>query len=167
MVERATSNTCLISAITNNIGSAESQGIEVDATYLLDAWALSVSASYMDTARTNTRPPLKEGERLVRVPRTNASAGLQYNFIMNGYSGFIRTDLSYVGKYTSEQSQFSYPDSGDYIDASSHLGITMNHWDLTFYGTNLTGNDDMRFTASPVDIRAVPRRLGVKVGYNF
>ena len=91
---------------------------------------------------------------------------------MNGYSGFIRTDLSYVGKYASAERQFSFPDAGDYVDASLHLGITMNHWDLTFYGTNLTGNDDARLSTggsfgSCYDIRAVPRRIGVKVSYSF
>jgi hypothetical protein len=92
---------------------------------------------------------------------------------MNGYSGFIRTNLSYVGKYVNAEDWLSFGDAGDYVDASLHLGITMNHWDLTFYGTNLTGNDDARFSVGgnfgiPVqDIRAVPRRLGVKIGYNF
>ncbi|MDC0000504.1 TonB-dependent receptor [Porticoccaceae bacterium] len=164
----AVSDTCLNGSVINNIGSAESQGIEVDMTYLLDAWAFSLSASYMDTARTNTRPPLKEGERLAYAPRTNANAGLQYNFTMNGHSGFIRTDISYVGKYPSAESLFPFPVAGDYVDTSLHLGITMNHWDLTFYGTNLTGNDDARvFFFNDVDIRAVPRKLGVKVNYNF
>ena len=172
-IQGASSSTCLIAGIINNIGSAESQGIEVEATYLLNEWAFSLSASYLDTARTNARPPLEEGERLPLVPRTNASVGIQYNFNLNEYSGFIRTDISYVGTYASDQNQFTFPDAGDYVDASLHLGITMNHWDLTFYGSNLTGNDDARFFiggnfGSPVqDVSAVPRKLGVKVSYSF
>jgi len=158
--------------IVNNIGNAQSQGIEVDATYLLDAWQFSLSASYMDTERTNTRPPIVEGERLIYAPRTNAIAGVQYNFMLNSYSGFIRTDISYVGDYPSGESFFSLPFSGDYVDASMHVGMTINQWNLTFYGTNLMGNDDIRIDTggsgdNTLGIRAVPRRLGVKVSYDF
>jgi outer membrane receptor protein involved in Fe transport len=128
----------------------------------------------MDTERTNTRLPIIEGERLVYAPRTNASAALQYNFMLNGYSGFARTDISYVGEYASAERALAHvaAPAGDYVDASLHIGITMNQWDLTFYGTNLTGNDDIRInTAAGGDItkgiRAVPRKLGVKVSYDF
>ncbi|MDB9999456.1 TonB-dependent receptor [Porticoccaceae bacterium] len=171
----STSDTCPAgTAIVNNIGSAQSQGIEVDATYLLDAWQLNLSASYMDTKRTNTRPPIEEGERLVYAPRTNATAGVQYNFMLNDYSGFVRTDISYVGEYASAERAFAFraAPAGDYVDASLHIGITMNQWDLTFYGTNLTGNEDVRISNGAVGditkgIRAVPRKLGVKVSYDF
>ena len=170
---RDTSDTCPGSTeIINNIGSAESQGIEVDATYLLDAWQFSLSASYMDTKRTNTQLPVVEGERLIYAPRTNAGLGIQYNFVLNDYSGYVRSDIGYVGKYPSAESSFAYPYSGGYVDASLHFGIAINQWDLSFYGTNLMGDDEIRiingeFAGNMQAIRAVPRRIGVQISYDF
>ena len=150
----------------------EYNGIEVDAVYLTGHWQLNLSASYMDTARTNTRPPVVENEHLVYAPRTNASAGLQYNFTLKDYASFIRTDIAYVGEYASSERAFSLPAAGDYLDVNLRFGTRINQWDLSLYGTNLMGNDDRRinrgsFDGNVQDILAAPRRIGVQASYNF
>lgn len=158
--------------ITNNIGEARSQGVELEANYHMDAWVLNISASYMDTERTKVRAPIFEGEDLIYAPRTNAHVGLQYNFILATYSAFVRTDIAYVGEYQANIRDLGYPLAGDYIDVNFRLGIKRNNWALSFYGTNMTGEDDLRITnagsgENKVGVRAQPRKLGLELSYHF
>ena len=160
--------------ITNNIGSASTQGIEVDMRYVLDAWLLNMSASYLETEREDVRPPLFEGEPLVYAPKSNASIGLQYNFTVSGYDAFARTDVSYVGEYESSTQALGLGSAGEYVDASIRAGITVDNWELALYGANITNNDDVRVVndadalgQNSIGVRARPRRIGFTLSYNF
>ena len=147
------------------------EGVEVDINYYLDAWVLSLSASYIDTERTDVRPPLIEGEPLVYAPRTNAHVSLQYNFTVGAYESYIRSDVSYVGEYESGPQSLNLAPGGDYVDANLRLGVNMNRWDLALYGKNITNNDDLRVQngtgTSSAGVRARPLRIGLELTYAF
>ena len=164
-------NGCLRRVI-NNIGAAESQGIEIDANYIIDDWALSISASYIDTKRVGVRSPLIEGERLTYAPRTNASLGLQRNFTIDGIAAFVRADIAYVGEYESAPVWLGFDSAGDYVNANLRLGLDVEEWDFAIYAKNLTNTNEVLVHAdgagdSGVGTRSHPRQFGITLGYSF
>jgi iron complex outermembrane receptor protein len=167
-----TSSTCVAGSITNNIGSAESQGIEMDINYLFNDWQLSLGASYIDTKRVEVRTPLTEGEPLPYAPRTNAILGLQYNFTTNGFNSYIRTDIAYVGEYESAPARLGLEPGGDYGNVNLRFGMTIEQWDLAIYAKNLSNNDELLVQSGGADengvgVRSRPRQVGLAINYSF
>ena len=172
-----TNNPPCFNRIINNIGSAESQGIEMDINYYLsDDWQLSLGASYIDTKRVEVRVPFEEGERLPYAPRTNAILGLQYNFTANGFNSYVRTDIAYVGEYESAPAYLDedFRPGGDYTNVNLRFGMTIEQWDLAIYAINLSNNDELLVQANGngsdegrLGVRSRPRQMGLAFNYSF
>ncbi|MDB9953762.1 TonB-dependent receptor, partial [Porticoccaceae bacterium] len=160
--------------VLNNIGEANSKGIEMEAIYLVTPQlAINLSASYIEAEWEETEGiTAKSGEYLTFAPRTNANLGVQYDFDLSGFSAFARTDISYVGEYeTAFQSDrfldFRYDAAGDYVNINFRLGINVDQWALAFYAANLTNEGSIinRFPRSEYGL--TPRKLGLEASYHF
>ena len=154
--------------ITNNIGKANSKGVEVDVNYLVTSQlSVNLSASYVEAEwKDTTGITAESGESLSFAPRTNASMGLQYSFDMSSYPAFARADINYVGEYENGFKSSGFPTSGDYVNANLRLGIDIDQWSLALYVTNLT-DEDSSIASAVSDIRVIPRRLGLEANYTF
>src|SRR5690606_37712648 len=99
---------------TLNAGDARSRGVELSGELRLQSFRATYTASYTDAELTRDAPSVgMDGDRLPGSPRVNASIGLQYDFLLAGRDGFVRTDIGYVGEYFRDLQQ-SQPALGDY-----------------------------------------------------
>ena len=164
-------NGALGCSITNNIGEAQSQGVEFEAGYTITPeLQVDFSASYTDTEWTEATAPVTKGESLVYSPKVNASLGLQYNFNLRDYPAFVRTDISYIGEYETSPKQFGYPKAGDYTKINLRAGISIDQWSMALYATNLTNyNDYTNFDGGGAIVATLPspRKIGLEVSYSF
>ena len=155
--------------IVNNLGEARSQGVEIEVNYLVTPeLVLNLATSYMDTEITDAVPPLSKGDRLIYAPRTNANLGLQYNFDLEAFPVFVRTDISYVGEYETAPSVNAFSTGGDYVNVNLRAGLNMDQWSVAFYASNITNEDELLVFETANNARRVsPRRIGLEVSYDF
>ena len=117
--------------VFNNLGEAYSEGVEVEASYALTPnLVASFTTSYIDSAWTKAALPAVKGEQLSFSPNSTAVLAMQYNFELNAYSGFMRTDISYIGEYENSTQSALLPVSGDYININLRAGISLDQWSL-------------------------------------
>ena len=159
---------CLNFSVINNIGEAQTQGIELETNYqVTDDLVVNLAASYIDTEWKDARPPVEVGERLVYAPRANARLGVQYNFDLRAYPAFIRTDIGYVGEYETYPKASASPQAGDYVNLSLRAGLSIDQWSIALYGANLTNEDSSLVFDSDTGNRLSPRKIGLEVSFNF
>ena len=158
--------------IVNNIGSARSEGIELEVSYHMDAWMLDLAASYIEAEWTNVQSPILAGDTLSYVPRTNANLGLQYNLTIGEYAPFVRTDIAYVGEYESLDRSQPFATGGDYILVGLRVGVDLEKWQIALYGDNLLNEDTLLFHINGIGENSLgnrlsPRKVGLELSYNF
>ncbi|MDB4077559.1 TonB-dependent receptor [Porticoccaceae bacterium] len=160
-------------AVTNNVGSASSQGIEWAADYAVtSSLLLSLSGAYIETEVTNDPLiPENNGRSLSYAPRVNAGLGVEYSFDVGGYPSFVRTDINYLGEYFTTHPERGVS-GGDYVNIDLRAGIDIDQWSLALYAKNLTDEQVvLRYygatTTSGSNIRATPRRIGLELKYAF
>lgn len=155
-----------VCSATVNGGEARSQGIELETEILLTAnLYLQLAASYTDTEYRNDLLG-SVGERLPMSPEYNGHLGLQYNFELLEYPSFVRTDVTYVGDFTTGSS-IAF-ESGDYTTLDINAGVTLNNVDLGLFVSNLTNEDDVTVSFFlDRGWRLRPRTFGVQLGYRF
>jgi len=159
---------CSTLSVTNNIGEAQTQGVELEVNYnVTESLVINLAASYVDTEWTEARAPVELGERLVYSPRTNANFGLQYNFGLGSYPAYVRTDIGYVGEYETFPRINVSPAAGDYVKANLRGGITIDNWSIAVYGDNLMNKETPLYIDTDTGTRLSPRKLGLEVSYNF
>lgn len=165
-----TSSVCPGAAkIINNIGEANSKGLEVEVSYLATPQLMvNLSASYVEAEWENTEGiNANPGDSLSFAPRTNAQMGVQYDFDLNGYPAFTRVDISYVGEYENSFESQGFGTAGDYVNVSMRLGINVDQWSFALYAKNMTNERAVLSRLRVSENSASPRRLGLEASYSF
>ena len=127
----AISNVC---AVTNNVGTARSQGVEWAMDYVLnESFLLNLTGAYIEAEVTDDPVvPENEGKTLSYAPRINVGLGLEYAFDIDGYPGFVRADTNYLGEHYTKHGENGVP-VGDYINIDLRAGIDINQWSVALY----------------------------------
>ena len=154
---------------TNNIGEANSKGIEVETNYLITPQlAINLSASYIEAEWKKTEGITAEpGESLSFAPRTNANLGVQYGFDVSSYPAFVRADVNYVGEYETQFKSSGFGTAGDYVNVNMRLGLDIDQWSLAFYVVNLTDESSLIHSGPSNEYIVRPRKVGLEANYAF
>jgi iron complex outermembrane receptor protein len=168
--------------ITANFGNATSQGGELEVKFLpVDAVTLSAGIGYTDAYLKNDVPgtTAKTGDRLPNVPRLSGSTAAEYRRPVNAqYDGFVRADVSYVGRETFLYDRTSpFYSRGGFTTANIRFGVEgRNGIDVSFYANNLfdkRGETDLPVAISadlPTTRRVAvnqPRTIGMTFQYQY
>ncbi len=155
-----------VCSATVNGGEARSQGLEVEARLILtDNFTVQLSGSYTDAEFRNNLLGA-EGDPLPMSPKYNGYMGLQYDFALADNPSFMRADLTYVGEFSTGNSIPTA--SGGYVTLDLNAGVTLGDFDLKFYASNITNEDDVTISFFlDRGWRLRPRTYGVQLGYSF
>lgn len=161
---------------TINGGNATTQGVELESVaQLTNAWRFNLAASYNETEfdRVNPRTGFVDGERVPGTPKTNASAGVQYDFDLGGeWSGFARADYQYIGDVGRIiGGQRSTEDA--YGTGNVRLGFARENLALEVFSRNVTDKRAVLNTGAPGPLFGSPetlirpREVGVELRYSY
>ncbi|MGH8250028.1 MAG: TonB-dependent receptor [Steroidobacteraceae bacterium] len=167
--------TCPFVALVNG-GDATTRGVEAEfAAQASDAWSFNLAASYNETEfdQVDPRTGFVDGERVPGTPRTNASAGLQYDFpVGSEWSGFARADYSYVGDIRLIFGTQRFTQDG-YGTGNLRLGFSNDRLALELFARNVTDKRAVLSTGSPDpvfgsdQILLRPREVGIELRYSY
>jgi len=171
-IDIAVAGSCA-STLPFNAGSAKSRGLEFALNALLtDRLQMDLTASWVNAKLTEDAPGVgMDGDRLPGSPKYNAAMGLEYDFQWDGFPGWARGDLSWVGDYYSTL-QEDPPKLGDYLSVDLSTGMVFDRWSLELYVHNLTDEDALTW-ANPIwapyprGSLLRPRTIGVRFGYRL
>ena len=165
------------SNITNNVGEVRSEGVEVELSYLItEAFKLDFAFAYNESEFTDVleTSTLEVGETLPFAPKVTANLGLEYSFDLNKYPAFVRTDINHFGEVNvinqDLMDRLDLPTAGGQTQVGLRAGVTIDQWELSLYGQNLTNEDNVTWLRS-FGTRAAgqlrPRKIGFQVNYSF
>ncbi len=167
-----------VAGTTVNAGESTSEGIELEAHFLLaDSLSLDLATSWNETKLAKDQAALgKKGDDLPNSADVNFSAGLEYGFALSGYDAFVRADYAYVGSYDvylKNQQAADVPTVGGYGQINLKGGVNMGAMDISLYVRNLTNADEITWVSNgwvkggPEAFRLRPRTIGMGVSYRF
>jgi iron complex outermembrane recepter protein len=161
----------------SNAGKAQSAGAEIElSARLTDNVQLDISASTVDATLEETSSIGNKGDDLPGSADYNASVGVEYNFALADYPGFVRLDYAYVGEYYNNVSKTGTP-AGDFSQLHLKVGAQVSQINIDLFVNNLTDEDGLTWVES---LRAIssdftsnrgyrirPRTIGMNIGYHF
>jgi outer membrane receptor protein involved in Fe transport len=170
-------------ALTLNLGSALSQGVEADADlHLVDHLTLHLAGGY-ENARLTTvvaGTAFHVGEALSGVPKWTASASLDYEIPEDWGQYFLRAQYSYTGESVSYDQLTTGLVRNPYSLVNLRLGADIHSYEVTLFAKNLFDakpdlSDEGPVTAlveTPTVNRdrvwiGPPREIGVDFRYKF
>jgi iron complex outermembrane receptor protein len=169
-------------ALPANVGSAEVKGLELEAEiHPTDAWAIDVSASYLDfeyTEITNPSSNITLDMTTPYTPESKWSLGTQYQFSL-GERGTLtpRVDVAYTGSQFSgaiNNPLFNQIESYTVANARLTWRNQEGDWQAAFIVTNLTDElyyltlFDLSGSSGYVNAQpAMPRQYGISIKHSF
>ena len=163
-----------------NIGSASSQGIEIELTAQpTDALSFGLNVGYTDAEFTETVAGIvNDGDRLQQVPELNWAANFMYEFsAFAGFDAYLRGDYTYVDDSISTINEPDDPRARDSYDRFDlKLGFRNDKYEFAIFGKNLSNEianiSDSRSIAAEVPgrprfVTTRPRTIGVEFKTSF
>lgn len=166
-----------------NGGKATSEGFEANWRYNpargLTLWA---NATYTDAKLAEDNPPGSvyglKGDPLPYVPKWNANLGVDYNFPMGTWSGFVGGNFSFVGRRAAEFNTQPAPRYflPSYNNIDIYAGTNVGNWTFKVYAKNLANKhgitsvwpETQSSIASPFNATVqTPRMIGVSATVDF
>ena len=163
-------------AFVDNVGNAEINGLELDATYkasdtlTLSAYTVlndpSLSQDYYDVSGALQA---NSGNRLAYVPENSYVFGVDKDFTMLNNPGYFSFDYSYTGdRFTSQANTLKIP---SYAIANMRFGVESDNRSMELYITNMFDTNGYQSRYDDFgDIRrthARPRVLGLRFRYRY
>ncbi len=163
-------------AFVDNVGNAEIDGLELDATYkasdtlTLSAYTVlndpSLSQDYYDVSGALQA---NSGNRLAYVPEISYVLGVDKDFTMLNNPGYFSMDYSYTGdRFTSQANTLKIP---SYAIANMRFGVESDNRSMELYITNMFDTNGYQSRYDDFgDIRrthARPRVLGLRFRYRY
>ena len=146
--------TCFLGIVVNE-GAARARGGELELSGKpLQNFELRTGIGYDDAKITRQGLPglPPAGSRVVQVPRLTANlSGTVTQPVSAGLSGFLTTDLSYVGDSTTNTAALGYPlTRASYTLLNASVGLRWNRSELSLYMANLTNRHPNLGDLNPV-----------------
>ena len=166
-------------ALTLNLGSAVSQGVELEADLqLVDHLSLHLAGGYEDAKLTKVAPGTEYyvGEPLSGVPKWTGSASLDYDIPQEWGQYFVRAQYSYTGESLSYTELATGLVRNPYSLVNLRLGADVHNTEVTLFAKNLFDARPNLSDEEPVSALAgaryrfwvgPPRELGVDFRYRF
>ncbi|MDO8863663.1 TonB-dependent receptor [Haliea sp. E1-2-M8] len=166
--------------LVDNVGAAESTGLELDATWLLtDSLDLMLTYSRNNAELTEdyfarsdaTAPDATDGQDLPFTPDTKYTITGRYHFPVQGFDSTLQLNWT----YTDEQWNDIFASTREKMDSYGLLNaswrIEAGRWHASLFGSNLT-DEVAELYINSVDIQRLvtvnqPRTFGVSFGMNF
>lgn len=165
---------------TTNAGEAQSEGFEIEASFLLtDDLFVQLAAGYTNAEFTeDIARAFKSGDKLQQIPEWTYSATVDYEFDMSAnYNGFARADFSYVDESISRVVDLGNPRMRPaYEILNLRGGIRSEDYEFYAFIDNALDEDaifaDNRTLAAeaagrPRVVRNRPRTIGVGLRGHF
>lgn len=163
-------------AYVANAGSAQSDGAEVQASWLaMQGLRFDFGVGYTRAELAEDVPlqGWREGARLPGSPKVNANLAAQYDFNLGPRAAFVRLDSLYADTYFGDLLETARLESGGYISVGARAGMKFGELGIELYGRNLTDEDEATWrstanTASATNTyRLRPRTVGLQLSYEF
>ncbi len=174
--------------LTDNVGTAESDGFEVDGTFLIsENWDLNFGLSYIDAELTEDYflsesveatgiPTAPAGNELPRVPDLKWNLASRYNFELMGMDAFVQGSYTSTGEsynllYDVDSNSRTRRKQGDYQVAHLAFGVESDSWAAELFVKNITDErGDVFINGATYDQRVTsnrPRTIGVRFRQKF
>ena len=163
-------------AFVDNVGNAEINGLELDATYkpndtlTLSGYMVSndpsLSEDYYDVSGVLQA---NSGNRLAYVPELSYVLGLDKVLSIFGMPGYVSVDYSYTGdRYTSQANDLKLP---SYAISNMRVGVESGNRSMEVFISNLTDENGYQSRYDDFgDIRRTqnrPRVIGLRFKYRY
>lgn len=165
--------------LVDNIGSAESKGIEIDTTFLAtEGLELSLAYSYNQAELTEdyVRRPgnpadALDGQDLPFTPDNKYTATARYSFELLGMPSAVQLNYAYTDEMWNDIFLSNREKMDDYGLLSASWRVDGDGWHATLFGENLT-DEVAELYINTVDIQRLvtvnkPRTIGVSFGLLF
>jgi outer membrane receptor protein involved in Fe transport len=160
--------------LTINAGKAVSKGAEVEASlHPLTSLTVNGAMSFVDaTLRESVaHAPGQAGDRLPFASKWSWNLSAEYEHeIANGYRGFVRGEVNYVGDRwsTFESVTARARLLPSYTTFNARVGVGHDNWSVAVFGANLTDEHVITSTqGTNYWIVGTPRTVGVKLEARF
>ncbi|WP_159983721.1 MULTISPECIES: TonB-dependent receptor [unclassified Novosphingobium] len=165
-----------------NVGSARIEGVEAEASAVpLPGLFLNASFHYLkprlteDQISAEVTASGRKGDILPLIPRTTASAGVEYNFPAFGdFSGMVRADWTYTGKMTSQlrTTNVNYREFGKYSSVNLRAGFQKDNLGVFLYVRNVFDKIGVNTISSATGVpdyyaTTAPRTVGATITSKF
>ncbi|MDD9797854.1 MAG: TonB-dependent receptor [Alphaproteobacteria bacterium] len=165
---------------TTNAGEAQSEGFEIEASFLLtDNLFIQLAAGYTDAEFTEDVAQLfKSGDKLQQIPEWTYSFTADYEFdVSANYNGFARADFSYVDESISRVVDLENPRMRPaYEILNLRAGVRSSDYEFYAFIDNALDEDAVfadnrtlaaEATGRPRVVRNRPRTIGVGLRGHF
>lgn len=165
--------------LVDNVGTAESQGVEIDTTFLVTE-RLEVSFSYAYNkaeltedydSRNDGTPDAFKGQDLPFTPDTKWVLTARYGFDVMGGDGYVMANSSFTDSMYNDIFLSNREAMGSYNITNLSLGMAKNQWTAELYASNVF-DEEAELYINTADIRRLvtvnqPRTLGIRWGMRF
>ncbi len=166
--------------LVDNVGSAESYGVEIDTTYLVtDNLELTLAYAYNKAELTddyfarsdNTEPDAVDGQDLPFTPDNKFTVTGRYNFDLGAMPSAVQLNYTYTDSMYNDIFLANREEMDSYGLLSASFTIEGDGWHASLFGDNLT-DEVAELYINSVDIRRLttvnqPRTFGVSFGMRF
>ncbi|MEE4147131.1 MAG: TonB-dependent receptor [Halieaceae bacterium] len=166
--------------LVDNVGSAESQGFELDTTVLLtEALELSLSYAYNEAEltedyfqrATDAEASATDGQDLPFTPDNKYTATVRYSFQMFELESAVQVNYAYTDEMYNDLIQDQREKMNDYGLLGASWTVQADGWHASLFATNLT-DEVAELYINTVDIQRLttvnqPRTIGISFGMNF
>ncbi|MBS0420087.1 MAG: TonB-dependent receptor [Proteobacteria bacterium] len=163
--------------IKDNIGSAESRGVELELTQrLLDHLSISLGGNYTSAKITSpvTVLGVQRGDRVPGVPDYSVATALEYTHTLTaiGAKGLLRTNAQWIG---SSQGIIQHGDPDferpSYFVMGASGGLRWPQCEISLFVTNLLGQRKViqrpNIASVEYGVTVRPRTFGIGGSYSF
>ena len=166
--------------LVDNVGSAESKGVEIDTSFLVtENLELSASYAYNDASLTDDyfsrdgaeSPDAKDGQDLPFTPDNKLTLTGRYSFDMQGYEPYAQVNYVYTDSMYNDLFLTIREKMGSYSLTNLAFGVNRNNWNAELYVDNAT-DEKAELYINTVDIQRLvtvnrPRTIGLRFGMRF
>ena len=165
--------------LVDNVGSAESQGLELDTTLLVtEGLEISLAYAYNQAelsedyfARPGMTPDATDGQDLPFMPDHKYTATARYSFDLFNLRSSVQVNYAYTDEMWNDIFLSNREKMEDYGLLSASFRIESGGWHATLFGENLT-DEVAELYINTVDIQRLvtvnkPRTIGVSFGMRF
>lgn len=166
--------------LVDNVGTAESKGIEFDTTYLAtENLELSLSYAYNQAELTEnyfanntaTEPDARSGQDLPFTPDNKFTLSARYSVNMFDMPSTLQLNYAYTDSMWNDLFLSNREQMDGYGLLNATWRFDADNWYFTVFGDNLT-NEVAQLFINSADIQRLvtvnrPRTLGVSVGMRF